>query len=178
MFVFYNFKDTLLILFVAFFVIAVIAEAFLIIRSRQQSLRFFVKTPPEEICGETITLKLLKREFFEDLHKVFVDEEVVGNFENWTLSKTVAHFSLELKKVAEGKVLHYCIFDNKDKKFIGAIDIRIEKATCLEQFGIWVDKNYLNGNRIPETMDLIAKIYFALKVKIDTRERKYIERAN
>ena len=60
-----------------------------------------------------------------------------------------------------GTMLFYCIFDNKDNKLIGAIDIREKHHNDVGQFGTWINENYWGGGRFKEATNLIAKVYFA-----------------
>jgi RimJ/RimL family protein N-acetyltransferase len=124
-----------------------------------------LKAVPEEVYGKIVTLKLLKEEYFIDIHNMFSNKirEGIEYPASWPLNRSISHLRYEMKRVKAGKVVHYCVFDNKDNKVIGTLDIRNRKATDPGQFGIWVNENYWGGGRVQEAMDLAAKVYFALK---------------
>lgn len=126
---------------------------------------------PEVIQGKIITLKTLKEEYFIDYHNMF-SNEVRKNLEfpeHITLSYTISYLREELKKSQEGKQLLYMIFDNKDNKLIGGIEIRELNDEDPGQLGMWVNEHYWGGGRLQEALNLISKTYFTL----NPQEEKY-----
>lgn len=121
-------------------------------------------TPPVEIKGNVITLRALKEDYFFDFHNMFSSDVRKGlEFpETISLNYTIRMLKLELEKISEGKTLYYVIFDNKDNKLIGYVEVREEKEDDPGQFGFWVNENYRGGGRAVEAAKLIANTYFKL----------------
>lgn len=120
---------------------------------------------PETVPGAIVTLKLLKEEYVIDYHNAF-SNLVRQNLEYptyITLDYTMMHLRHEIDKVKSGTMVHYCIFDNKDNKLIGATAIRDKNDTDPGQFSIWINERYWGGGRALEAAKLITNIYFALK---------------
>ncbi|MFA5307467.1 MAG: GNAT family N-acetyltransferase [Candidatus Babeliales bacterium] len=121
--------------------------------------------PPEEIKGKIITLRTLKKDYFIDYHNAF-STMVRQNLEFpefITLDYTLKYLQDQLDKAQKGKILLYCIFDNKDNKLIGEIEIREKNDEDPGQFGWWINEAYWGGGRAQEALKLIANIYFRLK---------------
>lgn len=121
-------------------------------------------TPPEEIKGKLVTLRTLKEEYFLDYHNMFSSDVRKGlEFpETITLSYTIRYLKIEMEKCREGKQLMYIIFDNKDNKLVGSIEIREKNPDDPGQFGFWINENYRGGGRIQEATKLIIDTYFKL----------------
>lgn len=137
----------------------------------QQSIPYTVNAP-EEIKGTIITLKMPKEEYFLDFHNMFSDT-VRKNLEfpkHISLGYTIAYLREEMKKSAKGEQLWYMIFDNKDNKLIGGIEIRELNDIDPGQLGCWINENYWGGGRLQEALHLITKMYFSLK----PQEKSYI----
>lgn len=121
-------------------------------------------TPPEEIKGKIITLKSLKEDYCIDFYSMF--SSTVRKALEWpeviTLNYVIRVIKLELEKIREGKTLYYIIFDNKDNKLIGYIEIREKNPDDPGQFGTWINENYWGGSRVQEAAKLIADTYFRL----------------
>jgi RimJ/RimL family protein N-acetyltransferase len=131
-----------------------------------QEQNYLVKAP-ETLVGSIVTLKLLKEEYYVDYHNVF-SETVRKNLEFpevITLGYTIKYLQEEQRKAEEGIVLLYCIFDNKDNKLIGSIEIRDKNDQDPGQFGWWINEAYWGGGRALEALKLITKTYFKLKPK-------------
>ncbi|MFH1832489.1 MAG: GNAT family N-acetyltransferase [bacterium] len=120
---------------------------------------------PEIVTGKKITLKKLKPEYFLDYHNMLSNTVRKGLEwpKNITLDWTINELKAELKKEKTGTVVMYCIFDNKENKLIGFIDIRDPDPNDLGQFGVWVNENYWGSGRMQEATKLISQVYFALK---------------
>lgn len=121
--------------------------------------------PPEELKGKLVTLRPLTEKLYIDYHNMF-SNLVRKNLEfpeHVTLGYTIRYLQDEQKKAAEGKMLHYCIFDNKDNKLIGALEIRDLNDVDPGQFGWWINESYWGGGRAQEALDMITKTYFRLK---------------
>lgn len=128
--------------------------------------------PPEEIKGKIVTLRQLKEEHYLDYHHMFsnIVRKNLEFPEFITLSYTIKYLQDEQRKAEEGKMLHYCIFDNKDNTLIGAIEIREKNESDPGQFGWWINEAYWGGGRAQEALQLITKTYFKLK----PHEKSYI----
>lgn len=119
---------------------------------------------PEEIKGKIITLRQLKEDYFLDYHNMFSStvRKAMEFPEVITLNYTTQYLKLEMEKNQTGKQLMYCIFDNKDNKLIGSIEIREKDPDDVGQFGFWVNENYWGGGRTQEATKLIVGLYFKL----------------
>jgi RimJ/RimL family protein N-acetyltransferase len=127
---------------------------------------------PEVIEGKIVTLKQLKEEYFIDYHNMFsnIVRKNLEFPEHITLSYTINYLREEMRKSHEGIMLAYCIFDNKDRKLIGYIDIRDLNDDDPGQLGCWINELYWGGGRFQEALDLTSKTYFANK----PAEKQYI----
>jgi len=129
-------------------------------------------TAPTEIKGKIVTLRPLKEEYFIDYHNMF-SQTVRKAFElpeSITLNYTIQYLHNKKHSADEGKVLMYCIFDNKDNKLIGHLEIRDLNDLDPGQFTCWINENYWGGGRFQEAVDLISKAYF----KLHPKEKSYI----
>jgi RimJ/RimL family protein N-acetyltransferase len=119
---------------------------------------------PEEIKGKIITLRTLKAEYFEDYHKAW-SETVRKALEfplNIGFDYTTAHLQIQMRKAKEGKTLCYMIFDNKDNKLVGELQIREKNESDPGQFSFWINENYWGKGRSQEGLKLITRTYFRL----------------
>jgi RimJ/RimL family protein N-acetyltransferase len=119
---------------------------------------------PEEIKGKNITLRKLKEDYFFDYHNMFSStvRKAMEFPEVTTPNYTISFLKIELEKIKQGKTLHYIIFDNKDNKLIGYVEIREKNRDDPGQFGFWTNENYWGGGRAQEATKLIADTYFKL----------------
>jgi RimJ/RimL family protein N-acetyltransferase len=120
---------------------------------------------PEEIKGSIITLKKLTEDLFIDYHNMFSANVRYGlEFpKTITLGYTIRYLHSEMEKEAQGEMLHYCIFDNKDNNLVGSIEIRELNPLDPGQFGWWLNENYRGSGRALEALKLIVQAYFKLK---------------
>ena len=119
---------------------------------------------PEEIKGKIITLKTLKEEYFKDYHAMW-SETVRKALEfplNIGFDYTTQHLQIQMRKIKEGKTLCYMIFDNKENKLIGELQIREKNETDPGQFSFWINENYWGKGRSQEGLKLMTKTYFRL----------------
>lgn len=129
-------------------------------------------TPPDEIKGKIITLRALKEAYFLDYHNMFsVDIRKGLEFpEHITLGYTIRYLQNELRQVAAGTLMSYCIFDNKDNKLIGFINLRDKNPEDPGQLGYGLHEAYRGGGRIQEAIKLLSDVYF----KVKPHEKSYI----
>ena len=126
-----------------------------------------IKKAPQEIPGSIITLKYLTEEHIIDYHNMF-SLKVRQNMEfpeETNLGYTIAFLKQDLERQESGDILAYAIYDNKDNRFIGAIEIREKNTEEYEthgQFGVWTNEAYWGGGRVQEATKLIAQAYFRL----------------
>jgi RimJ/RimL family protein N-acetyltransferase len=121
--------------------------------------------PPEEVKGKIVTLRALKKEYFIDYHNAFSNlvRQNLEFPEFITLDYSIRYLQDQLSKSQKGNILLYCIFDNKDNKLIGEIEIRERNEDDPGQFGWWINEAYWGGGRAQEALKLITNIYFRLK---------------
>lgn len=119
-------------------------------------------TPPDEVKGQLVTLRLMKEDYFVDYHNMF--SSTVRKFmefpEYITLDYTIRYLRLELEKSTRGEQVLYAIFDNRENKLIGSIEIREKNDYDPGQLGNWVNENYWGGGRYQEALKLMAQTYF------------------
>lgn len=122
---------------------------------------------PEIVPGKIVTLKKLREEYFIDFHNMFSTKvrDLFESPKHITLDYTITILSYIMKLNDKGDTLYYCIFDNKDNKLIGAIEVREKNDIDPGQLGCWINENYWGGGRIQEAYKLIAQTYFQLKPK-------------
>lgn len=134
-------------------------------QSQQQSIEYLDQAP-EEIPGKIITLKSLREEYFIEFHNMFssIVRQQMEFPKEINLAWTIRMLQGDMKRDQfHGKtMLFYCIFDNKDQKIIGEVNIRDKNPNDVGQIGIWINENYWGGGRFSEAVDLISKTYFRL----------------
>jgi RimJ/RimL family protein N-acetyltransferase len=123
-----------------------------------------LQQPLEEVKGSLITLKLMTDEHIVDLHNAFTSivRKGIEFPPHITLGYSVHYLRSLMKNHRDGKTLLYTIFDNKDQKPIGLIEIREYDPTDVGQMGCWLNDNYWGGGRIQEAVKLISRTYFRL----------------
>lgn len=128
-------------------------------------------TRPEIIKGSIITLKRLKEEYYIDYHNMHsvTVRRAIEYPEHTTLDWTIRFLKGEQEKDAAGKVMLYCIFDNKTGKLIGSTEIREKNDKDPGQFSCWINEHYWGGGRTQEAIKLITAAYFKL-----THEESFI----
>jgi len=127
---------------------------------------------PDEVPGKIITLKKLKEEYFIDFHNMYSStvRKAFEQSETTTLGYMIDYLHREMEQDRKGQQLMYCIFDNKDNKLIGALEIREKNSYDPGQFSCWTNEQYWGGGRIQEATKLITNVYFRLK----PHEKSYI----
>lgn len=130
--------------------------------SRKQNLQL-PDNRPEEIIGNTITLRRIKPEYFEDFHKILTPSVTAPLYfpKNPTYLWTKTFLEKEIKRELAGQLFFYLIFDNKEDKLIGFIDIR--KQTTTGEFSCAIHEKYWGGGRFKEAVKLITQEYFKIK---------------
>lgn len=120
---------------------------------------------PDEVKGKVVTLKRLKEEYFIDYHNMFSDtvRKDLEFPESITLNYTISMLNHDMEKERQGKMISYCIFDNKDNKFIGWTAVRDKNPADPGQFSFWINEKYWGGGRAVEAAKLLAKVYFRMK---------------
>ncbi len=118
----------------------------------------------ENIQGKITTLKILSLDDAFNYYTMF--SEKVRKFfefpEKMTFSEVEYQIKSELKDLKAGEFIGYTIWDNKDNKLIGNIQIRSKEnsKTHPGQLSMWLNEKYWGGGRIQDAMLLISKEYF------------------
>lgn len=152
-------------------VIALVAAAFIgggyatyqtLFQSQSQA---YTVNARKEIKGNVVSLQLLKEDHFLDYHNMFSDtvRKSLEFPKHISLAYTIAFLRSEMKKTARGEQILYMIFDNKDNKLIGGVEIREENDDDPGNLGCWVNENYWGKGRFQEALRLINKEYFRLR---------------
>lgn len=127
---------------------------------------------PDVIKGTIVTLKRLQPSYFENYMKMINYPEVVKPLffkEKLNYVWLKKYLQEELEREAVSKTFSYIIFDNKDQKLVGSIEIRNYDPRDNGQFGVWLSPKYWGGGRLQEAFKLISKTYFKIK-----NENKFI----
>ena len=116
---------------------------------------------PSIFVGKKITLKKLQESFFEEYHQQF--SPIVRQRLHLPLTASFKETCDFLKKqitlVDAGRSLFFCVFDNQDKKLIGALEIR-EPTHIHGQLGAWINEHYWGGGRYQEALLFVVRLYF------------------
>ncbi|MBM3887190.1 GNAT family N-acetyltransferase [Candidatus Dependentiae bacterium] len=125
----------------------------------------YTRFAPDVVKGNIVTLKKLREEYFIDFHNMFSIKvrEPFESPKHITLDYTIRILRYIMSLCDKGETLYYVIFDNKDDKLIGAIEIREKNEIDPGQLGCWINENYWGGGRIQEAYRLISDVYFNLK---------------
>jgi len=120
---------------------------------------------PQEVAGKIVTLKTLKEDYFVDFHNMYSKtvRKALEYPETTTLGYIIDYLHGEMERDRKGEQLMYCIFDNKDNKLIGSLEVREKNDIDPGQFGCWLNENYWGGGRMQEAIKLITNVYFRLK---------------
>ncbi len=123
-----------------------------------------ISVAPDEVRGKLVTLKKLRESYFIDVHNMF-SRDVRQNIEfpeYIDLDYTIRYFKYQMERDRAGKQLMYCIFDAKENRLIGTLEIREKNDKDPGQFGCWLNERYRGGGRIQEAIKLITNVYFRL----------------
>jgi RimJ/RimL family protein N-acetyltransferase len=117
---------------------------------------------PQEIVGKIITLKKISLAYAFDYFTMYspMVRKLFEAPEKITFSDVEYDISEKERQMNKGTRCTYIIWDNKDKKLVGAIEIRERRKDDNGQLGMWLNEKYWGGGRIHEAMKLISKVYF------------------
>ena len=120
---------------------------------------------PDVVPGKIVTLKKLREEYFIDFHNMFSIKvrDLFESPKHITLNYTINILRYVMDLNDKGETLYYCVFDNKDNRLIGAIEVREKNDIDPGQLGCWINENYWGSGRIQEAYKLIAQTYFSVK---------------
>jgi RimJ/RimL family protein N-acetyltransferase len=71
----------------------------------------------------------------------------------------IIYLEHRLEKQKKGETFFFCIFENKSKKLIGAIEIRNPKETDSQLYS-WLNEKYWGTGMYQEALGLLSKKYF------------------
>jgi len=112
-----------------------------------------------ELKGELVTLKPLRESFFSQYLKMFSPK--VRELLHVSLSESeIEYLHDRLEKQKRGETFFYCIFENKENKLIGAIEIRNPQETDSQLYS-WLNEAYWGTGMYQEALVLVSKVYFA-----------------
>lgn len=120
---------------------------------------------PEIINGKIVTLKRLNPKHYPAYLKMVDDPLVLKPLyfpKKITLSWIQEYLDEDIEKESKALTFIYMVFDNKDKKLIGSIEIREPNPDDPGQFGCWLNPAYWGGERLGEAFKLISTEYFKL----------------
>jgi RimJ/RimL family protein N-acetyltransferase len=116
--------------------------------------------PPVTISSARITLKELNPAFLKEYHKNFSPtvRKILHLPPKAKFKETEDYLTSRLLNNREENTLFYCIFCNKTKKFIGALEIR-DKYFPKGQLGAWLNEKYWGKGFYQEAVCLALKVY-------------------
>jgi len=112
----------------------------------------------EEIAGELVTLKPLRKIYFGEYLKVF-SEKVKELLHVSCDESELEYLEERLQRQKEGKTFFYVIFENSENKLIGAIEIRGIEETDSQLYS-WVHEDYWGTGMYQEALALVSREYF------------------
>jgi len=116
--------------------------------------------------GKLVVLKPLQKSFFSDYLKMF-SPKVKELLHVSSQESELEYLEHRLQKQKEGKTFFYCIFDKKENKLIGAIEIRNPDETDSQLYS-WLNEKYWGTGIYQEALELISREYFS-----QTEEKLY-----
>ena len=119
----------------------------------------------DEIPGKIITLKKMTLDCVQDYYDMFSPMVRQGlEFPEKINFSYVAYYVDSLvRKQNQNKLIAYNIWDNKDNKMIGSIQVREKNNYDPGQLGMWMNEKYWGGGRIQEALLLISQEYFRVR---------------
>ncbi len=128
-------------------------------------------TRPEVISGKIVTLKRIRPEYYKDYFNMVNDPQVLKqlpwskkinfNFIKWYLDD-------ELNREKNRLTFIYMVFDNKDNRLVGSIEVReFDPEDDSGNFGCWLNSKYWGDGRLQEAAKLLASEYFKIYKNID-----------
>lgn len=111
-----------------------------------------------ELQGDLITLRELDAEYFNDYTRMF-SPTVQKLLHASSAQAELEYLEERLEKVAQGKTLFYCIFNNENNQLIGAVEIRNEDEAAGQLY-IWLNEQFWGAGYYQEAVRLIAQEYF------------------
>ena len=121
--------------------------------------------PPKKIVGKIVTLEEISMKHLDEFHKAFSKKvrRLVEYPQKVTIAFDRALIKHDVEAVQKGKMINYVIFDNKDKKLIGAIEIKDKNPEDPGQLSDWINENYWGGGRFRESLKIISLVFFKYK---------------
>lgn len=118
---------------------------------------------PDTIRGKIITLKRITKDQTDAYHEMFSEQaRRMLSFSPDANDKefTESYVNVQTWRHDMREMLCYTINDNRDKRLIGMIDIRVFWRHDPGQTGFWLNEKYYGGGRMKEAVDLLVKAYF------------------
>lgn len=117
---------------------------------------------PDVIKGKVVTLKKLALTDAFDYFKAYspIVRKHMESPEKITFSYAEANVRELVKRMNEGLIIIFAIWDNKTETFAGTIQIREENDEDPGQLGIWLNEAFWGKGLNQEAMLLASKAYF------------------
>ncbi len=113
--------------------------------------------PSTILIGNTVVLKVLQEQFFEEYLTMFSD--IVCHWLHASRQYETDYLYARLNKIKPYQTYFYCIFEKFTKNLIGAIEIR-SKHESLGQLYSWINENYWSKGFYREALFLVSQEYF------------------
>jgi RimJ/RimL family protein N-acetyltransferase len=121
---------------------------------------------PNEITGETVTLKRLNPEYFPEYFEKINYPQVLKPLyfpSKLTFQWIKEYLDEEFDRERNRQTFLYLIFNNKNNELVGSIEIREQNPKDPGQFGCWITPKYWGKGKLQEAFNLIINAYFKLK---------------
>jgi len=111
-----------------------------------------------ELRGKLVTLKPLEDSFFPQYVKMF-SPKVRALLHVSSQESEIEYLQHRIGKQKKGETFFYCIFDNKENKLIGAIEIRNPQEASSQLYS-WLNEAYWGTGMYQEALTLLSREYF------------------
>jgi len=111
-----------------------------------------------DLKGKLVTLKPLRESYFPQYVKMF-SPKVRDLLHVSSQESEITYLYDRLEKQKVGHTFFYCVFENKENKLIGAIEIRNPQETDSQLYS-WLNEAYWGTGMYQEALQLLSKIYF------------------
>ena len=124
------------------------------------------KMGQKKLVGRLVTLKPLSKIYFGEYLKMF-SEKVRELLHVSSGESELEYLEERLERQKTGEIFFYLIFENKENKLVGAIEIRDLQETDSQLYS-WVHEDYWGTGVYQEALALVSKEYFD-----ETKEKFY-----
>ncbi|MFH1461751.1 MAG: GNAT family protein [bacterium] len=125
---------------------------------------------PDEIKGQTITLKRLQPYYYKEYFEKINYPEVLKPLyfpKKLSFKWIEEYLDEEIEKETEGETFLYLIFDNNNNELIGSVEIREPNPKDPGQYGCWITPKYWGTGKLQEAFKLLVENYFKIQPNVE-----------